>query len=97
MSGVDEQSGAGKESYLKILYFSSLDAVINGLVGDTIPPKTVVIVQKQYEGPMQSEWHRKFLNVRRVARVGKIQLIEGYDELCRLFNYHDAGKQYMLW
>jgi len=97
MSGIDEQNETGKESYLRILYFSSLEDVIDGLVGDAIPPKTVVMVQRRDEGAMSSEWHRRFLNTRAIARVGRIQLIEGYDELCHLFNYHDVGKQYMLW
>jgi len=97
MSGIDEQNDEGKELYLKILYFSSLEAVIDGLVGDVISPKTVVMVQRQDEGAMSSEWNRRFLNTRAMARMGKVQLIEGYDALCQLFNYHNAGKQYMLW
>lgn len=96
MSGIDERPGRN-ELYLRILYFSNLDAVVSGLVDDVIPPQTVVIVQRPYEGATQTEWHRTFLNVRRVARMGRVQLVEGYDELRRLFNYHDAGRQYMLW
>lgn len=96
MSGIDERPGRN-ELYLKMLYFSNLDAVIEGFVNDVISPRTVVIIQRPREGAIEMEWRRKFLNIQKVARTRKVRLVETYDELRNFFGYHDAGQQHMLW
>lgn len=95
MSGLEEVREGLDESFLRIYYYRTLDEILDAMIDDTIPAKTLVLV-KPDQGVGYREWYRHYGNLKRVARHYQIIIIDNIIELDRCLRLYDRAGHF-LW